>query len=353
LHSDQTACEAFHSELIDKKSATRPQEVLVKTSVRKEQPRRRNTKRNPLFGRDLLSIDDLTTEDIKRLLRLAARIKAHPSSYRKLLDGKILALIFEKPSLRTRTTFDVGIKQLGGDSIYLSPQEINLGKRESIYDVAKNLERMVSGIMIRTFGHEVCTTFAQHCSKPVINGLTDLEHPCQALADFLTLLECKKNIKGLKLSYIGDGNNVAQSLMLTAAKLGAHMHVATPPQYQPLADVVARAQTIAAETGAKIVVGNDPVAAADHADMIYTDTWTSMGQEKEAEQRRSIFAPYQVNKELFAHAKPDALFMHCLPAHRGEEVTNEVIDSKNSVVFQEAENRLHIQKAIMLELLGG
>lgn len=314
--------------------------------------RSRKTHHHPLFGRDLLSIDDLCPEDIVRLFALTARIKTQPWRYRKALDGKIMALIFEKPSLRTRTTFDVGIKQLGGDSVYLSPQEINLGKRESVYDVAKNLERMVDGVMIRTFGHDICTEFARHCSKPVINGLTDFEHPCQALADFFTILEIKKDLRGLKLSYIGDGNNVAHSLVLTAAKLGTTMYIATPDHYQPSEEVIRRAREIAATTGATIVVEQDPVDAADKADIIYTDTWISMGQEKEAEERRKIFLPYQVNRELFSHAKQDALFMHCLPAHRGEEVLDEVIDSDHSVVFQEAENRLHVEKAIMLELLG-
>ncbi|MBM2840403.1 MAG: ornithine carbamoyltransferase [Bacteroidetes bacterium] len=324
----------------------------MRTSTHEPHSRNHKAERYPLFGKDLLSIDDLTTEDIERLLHLTAEIKNHPLKYRKALDGKIMALIFEKPSLRTRTTFDVGIKQLGGDSVYLSPLEINLGKRESIHDVAKNLERMVDGIMIRTFGHDVCTSFAQHCSKPVINGLTDFEHPCQALADFFTIQEIKKDIKSLKLSYIGDGNNVAHSLMLTAAKLGAHLVVATPDHYQPAPEVVQRAQEIAKTTGASIMVETDPADAADNADMIYTDTWTSMGQEQETELRRAVFMPYQINKELFSRAKRDAMFMHCLPAHRGEEVIDEVIDSENSVVFQEAENRLHIEKAIMLELLG-
>ncbi len=325
----------------------------MRTSVHAQRSRHPKRKHYPLFGKDLLSIDDLSTEDIERLFHLAADIKAGPLKYREALDGKIMALIFEKPSLRTRTTFDVGIKQLGGDSVYLSPQEISLGKRESIHDVAKNLERMVDGIMIRTFGHEVCTSFAKHCSIPVINGLTDFEHPCQALADFFTIQEMKKEISGLKLSYVGDGNNVVHSLMLTAAKLGAHLHVATPEHYQPAIAVVKRAQEIAETTGARIVVTRDPVKAVEHADMIYTDAWTSMGQEKEAEERRMIFRPYQVNKELFSLAHGDALFMHCLPAHRGEEVVDDVIDSANSIVFQDAENRLHIQKAIMLELLGG
>jgi ornithine carbamoyltransferase len=306
----------------------------------------------PLFGKDLLSIDDLTTEDIHRLFQLTSDIKIHPLKYKTALADKIMALIFEKPSLRTRTTFDVGIKQLGGDSVYLSPQEISLGKRESIHDVAKNLERMVDGVMIRTFCHEVCTSFAQHCAKPVINGLTDLEHPCQALADFFTIKELKRDFCGLKLSYIGDGNNVVHSLILVAAKVGARMHIATPEDFMPSIEVVRRAQAIAEETGGSILIGNDPSDAALHADVIYTDTWISMGQENESEKRRKVFEPFRVTGELFSRAKRDALFMHCLPAHRGEEVTDEVIDSANSVVFQEAENRLHVQKAIMLELLG-
>jgi ornithine carbamoyltransferase len=320
--------------------------------VRKQQTRQRKGTHSPLHGRDLLSIDDLKPGDVTRLFRLAADIKSRPAKYRKSLDGRIMALIFEKPSLRTRTTFDVGIKQLGGDSVYLSPQEINLGKRESVYDVAKNLERMVDGIMIRTFGHDICTSLAEYSSKPIINGLTDFEHPCQALADFFTIQECKKNLKKVKVSYVGDGNNVAHSLLLIAAKLGARMVVATPESYAPSRDVVQRALEIGVETGASIAVQTDPVSAATDADVIYTDTWTSMGQEKEAEQRRAVFGPYRVNRELFSRAKPDALFMHCLPAHRGEEVTDEIIDSPNSVVFQEAENRLHVQKAVMLELLG-
>ena len=304
-----------------------------------------------LRGMDFLSVDDFSPVQIKALFDVAAQMKAHPKKFRKVLDGKMMALIFEKPSLRTRTTFTVGIKQLGGDSLLLTPADINLGKRESVFDVAKNLERMVDGIMIRTFGHDICTALAQHASVPVINGLTDYEHPCQALADFLTIIECKKKIKKAKLSYIGDGNNVTHSLMLTAAKLGGTMFIATPEGYKPSDEIMRRAEELAEETGARIVWTMDPVEAATDADVIYTDTWTSMGQEAEAEVRRRVFAPFQVNRQLFDHAKPDALFMHCLPAHRGEEVTDEIIDSKNSVVFQEAENRLHIQKAIMFELL--
>lgn len=304
-----------------------------------------------LKGRDLLSIDDLSARQIRAILERAKDIKAHPAKYRKALPGKFMALIFEKPSLRTRTTFTVGISQLGGDALTLTPADINLGKRESVYDVAKNLERMVDGIMIRTFAQEVCTSMASYASIPVINGLTDLEHPCQALADFFTIGEIKKNLKKLKLCYVGDGNNVTHSLMLTAAKLGATLHVATPEGYRPTAAVLARAEALAQETGGTIRWSVDPKEAVRDADMVYTDTWTSMGQEEEADVRRRVFAPYQVNRALFSLARPDALFMHCLPAHRNEEVTDEIIDSRNSVVFQEAENRLHVQKAIMYELL--
>lgn len=306
-----------------------------------------------LRGRDFLSVDDFSSAEIRALFTRAADMKARPAKYRKSLDGKIMALIFEKPSLRTRTTFTVGIKQLGGDSLLLTPADISLGKRESVYDVAKNLERMVSGIMIRTFGHEICTSMAEHASVPVINGLTDFEHPCQAMADFLTIIECKKSLKKLKVTYIGDGNNVTHSLMLAAAKLGVTLAVGTPDGYRPNGGVMERSREIARETGAVLSWTADPVEAVRDADVVYTDTWASMGQEAEAAQRRSIFRPYQVNRELFAHARPGAVFMHCLPAHRGEEVTDEIIDSKSSVVFQEAENRLHVQKAIMYELLRG
>jgi ornithine carbamoyltransferase len=304
-----------------------------------------------LRGRDFLSADDFSVEEIRGLFQRAADMKKRRRKYRRSLDGKILALIFEKPSLRTRTTFAVGIAQLGGDSLFLSPAEINLGKRESVYDVAKNLERMVDGIMIRTFGHDICVSLANYASIPVINGLTDFEHPCQALADFFTIAEHRKDMKKLKVSYIGDGNNVAHSLMLTAAKLGVTMFVATPEGYAPVGEVSERAQLLASRNGSSLVITRDPVEAARDADVVYTDTWASMGQETEAEARRLAFRRYQVNRELFSHARPDALFMHCLPAHRGEEVTDEIIDSTNSVVYQEAENRLHVQKAIMFELM--
>jgi ornithine carbamoyltransferase len=301
---------------------------------------------------DFLSIKDFSPQEIRRFLDLARRIKTIPEAFSASLRGKTLAMIFEKPSLRTRVTFDVGIHQLGGFSLYLSPAEINLGKRESVYDVAKNLERMVQGIMIRTFAHEIVEQMAEYASVPIINGLTDYSHPCQAMADYLTIEEVKGSAAGRKIAFVGDGNNVAHSLMFTGAQLGAHVWIATPPGYEPKADAIQWARERAQQTGATCTITNDPVAAATAADVIYTDVWASMGQEKEADVRKKIFLPFQVNTALLAKAKPDCIFLHCLPAHRGDEVTNDVIDSPRSFVFQEAENRLHVQKAIMLELMG-
>ena len=300
---------------------------------------------------DFLSIRDFTPEEINRLLGKAIDIKLHPEAYTESLKGKTLALIFEKPSLRTRVSFDVGIHQLGGFSLYLSPAEINLGKRESVYDVAKNLERMVQGIMIRTFAHEIVEQMAEYARIPIINGLTDYSHPCQAMADYLTMLELKGDLAGLKVAFVGDGNNVAHSLMFAGAQLGANVWIATPPKYEPDTAAIRWATERGQTTGGTCTITNDPVEAVMNADVVYTDAWASMGQEAEKEARAKGFRPYQVNSELFRLAKPDAIFMHCLPAHRGEEVTNEVIDSVHSVVFQQAENRLHAQKAIMVELM--
>ncbi len=300
---------------------------------------------------NFLSIKDFSPQEIRYLLDLAREIKSHPAAHHGALKGKTLALIFEKPSLRTRVSFDVGIQQLGGFSLYLSNAEINLGKRESLYDVAKNLERMVQGIMIRTYAHEIVEKMAEYASIPIINGLTDYSHPCQAMADYLTMLEVKGDLRGLKVAYVGDGNNVCHSLMFAGAQLGARVWAATPAGYEPNAEAVQWAIERGQQTGATCTVTHDPVEAASEADVIYTDVWASMGQEAEVEERRKIFAPYQVNSELFRHAKYDAIFMHCLPAHRGDEVTNEVIDSAHSVVYQQAENRLHAQKAILLELM--
>jgi len=300
---------------------------------------------------DLISIRDLSPEEMEYIIFLGRQIKARPFAYREALQGKTLAMIFEKPSLRTRVSFDVGIRQLGGSSIYLSPAEINLGRRESVHDVAKNLERMVQAIVIRTFAHEIVEQMAAYCEIPVINGLTDFSHPCQAMADYLTIFEVKGRVKGRKIAFVGDGNNVAHSLLFGAAQLGANIWISTPPQYGPRAEAVSWALDRASLTNGTVNITHDPRAAVRGADIVYTDVWTSMGQESEAEERRDAFRPYQVNRELFALAKRDALFMHCLPAHRGEEVTADIIDSGQSVVFQQAENRLHVQKAIMIELM--
>jgi ornithine carbamoyltransferase len=304
-------------------------------------------------SKDFLSIRDFSPSEIQYLLILGRQVKAHPSAYSAALRGQALATVFEKPSLRTRVSFDVGIQQLGGYSIYLSPAEISLGKRESVYDVAKNLERLVHGIMIRTFDHEVVVQMARYANIPVINGLTAFSHPCQAMADYLTIWEAKGNLEGLKVAFVGDGNNVARSLTFAGAQLGAHVWLATPPGYELDMESVQWARERGAETGGTCTVGNDPEEAVSGADVVYTDVWASMGQEVEAEMRKHIFSPYQVDATLFRHAKRDAIFLHCLPAHRGEEVTNDVIDSPQSLVFQQAENRLHSQKAIMLELMKG
>jgi len=302
---------------------------------------------------DFLSIRDFTPEQIRRFLHVACLVKAKPEHFAAALKGKTLAMIFEKPSLRTRVTFDVGMEQLGGHSLYLSPAEINLGKRESVHDVAKNLERMVQGIMIRTFAHEIVVEMAKHAGIPVINGLTDYSHPCQAMADYLTMLEVKGQIAGLKVAYVGDGNNVARSLMFAGAQLGANVWVATPPGFEPDAEAVAWCKKRCAETHGAVTVTNDPETACFNADVVYTDVWASMGQESDVERRKASFQLFQVNTGLMRHAKPEAIFLHCLPAHRGDEVTDEVIDSPRSFVFQQAENRLHAQKAIMLELMAG
>ena len=319
-----------------------------KTISRARKKKNSLTPKQSLSGRNLLSLQDLTAAQVEHLLKLAAQVKAQPRKFRRALEGKTLALLFEKPSLRTRATFQIGMEQLGGRALYLSPQEIGLGTRESVPDVARNLSRWVDGIMARVFAHQTVVELAEHASVPVINGLSDLVHPCQALGDYLTLREHRGKLAGLTLAWVGDGNNVTHSLLTGAARLGVEMRVATPPGYEPSPAVVKAAQ----QANGCIRLTHDPAEAVAGADAVYTDVWTSMGQEAEAEARRQLFRPYQVNGELMRRAKPQALFMHCLPAHRGEEVTDEVMESPNSVVFDQAENRLHIQKAILLALLS-
>lgn len=301
---------------------------------------------------DFISIHDLTLFEFSQILDLTREMKAHPHRFHKKLKNKILAMVFQKPSLRTRMTFEVGMRQLGGETIYLGPSDIQVGTREAPYDVAKNLELWVDGIMARTFDHEDVIGLAKAARIPVINALTDLLHPCQAMADFFTLKEKKGGLQNLKLAYIGDGNNVCHSLLFAAAKAGSKMRVATPQGYEPKPEIVKQAEEDAGETAASFSFTHDPFEAAAGADAVYTDVWTSMGQEKEREKRVKLFVPYQVNSRLMARAKQDAVFMHCLPAHRGEEVTDEVIDSSQSIVYDQAENRLHLQKVILLLLLG-
>ena len=301
-----------------------------------------------LAGRDLRHDLDLSVEEVEQLLELAVQVKSNPARYASALRGRFASLLFEKPSLRTRLTFEVAFKQLGGDSVVSSGP---IGEREPLKDVARNLERWTGVIVARTFLQETVEDLAKWSSVPVINALSDLYHPCQALADVLTLKERFGRLRGRKLAFVGDGNNVAHSLMLTATRLGVHVAVATPKGYEPSREVVAKATTLAAEAGVRLLVTQDPEKAVKGADAIYTDVWTSMGRESEAGERRQNFEPYQVSEGLLARAKPSAVFMHCLPAKRGEEVTDAVIESPQSVVFDQAENRLHAQKALLLMLV--
>jgi len=309
--------------------------------------------RQPLVVRDLLSVRDFSPEEIKGLFQLTGNIKKRPAEYREALAGKQLVLFFEKASLRTRLTFESAMAGLGGTAFFVDQTQSRLSEREPLCDVARNVERWVHGIVLRTFDHQTIVEMAQYASIPVINALSDLEHPCQAFADFFTLQEKFTDLREVRVAYVGDGNNVAHSLMLAAASVGSRLSIATPSGYAPKKEITTAARAIAAQTGAQIQVMNDPGEAVVGADAVYTDVWTSMGQEAEAADRTRIFAPYQVNEALMAQAAPHAVFMHCLPAHRGEEVAACVMDSPCSVVFDQAENRMHVQKAILLSLLGG
>jgi ornithine carbamoyltransferase len=301
-----------------------------------------------LANHHLVSMHDLLPVEVDYLLKLARHVKAYPSRYKAALESRSLAMLFEKPSLRTRVTFEIGMGQLGGRTVYMGPQEVGLGKREAVKDVARNLSRWVDCVMARVYSHQSVMELAAHASVPVINGLSDFEHPCQALGDFLTLLEHRGRLEGATLAWVGDGNNVAHSLIYGAARLGVKMRVATPPGYEPDRSVVADAR----REGGDIELTHEPAEAVAGADAVYTDVWTSMGQEEEAPLREGVFRPYQVDAELMRQAGPQAVFMHCLPAHRGQEVTDEVIDSPQSIVFDQAESRLHIQKAILFALLS-
>ncbi len=301
----------------------------------------------------LISIHDITFEEFNQILALAQKLKRETKEGKThhILKGKTLGMIFTKSSTRTRISFEVGMYQLGGHPMFLSANDMQLGRGESIYDTANVMSRFVDGIMIRTYAHQDVLDLAKYGSVPVINGLTDLLHPCQALADLLTVYEHKGKLRGLKLAYVGDGNNVAHSLLYACAKAGMDMSVATPRGYECNEEVVANAKDDAKETGAEIIITNDPVEAVTGADVVCTDTWVSMGQEAEKAERVKVFKDYQVNSELFGKSKEDSIFIHCLPAYRGYEVTEDVIDGPRSVVFNEAENRLHAQKAVMALLM--
>ena len=303
--------------------------------------------------RDFLSIADYSERELLHLLDLSATIKQYPANYVQSLQNKSVAMIFEKQSLRTHVTFDVGIHQLGGHPVYLTQADISLGKRESVYDTAKNLERWVNALVVRTYGHQTCVDLANTINVPVVNALTDHEHPCQAVGDFLSIRENLSQFKQKKFTFVGDGNNVCHSLMLMAAKLGMDFVAATPRGYTPDMNVFKLAVTAAKESGASIDISHNPHEAVKHADVIYTDVWVSMGQEKDQDERLEAFKDFQVNSKLISQAKPKVLFMHCLPAHRGVEVTDEVMDSPHSIVFDQAENRLHTEKAILLSLIHG
>ena len=302
--------------------------------------------------KDLISVHDLTAEEVEALFQLAANVKARPDRYRTALAGKTLAMIFEKSSTRTRVSFEVGMYQLGGLATFLSSRDIQIGRGEPIADTARVLSRYVNGIMARTFAHETVTELARWASVPVINGLTDLLHPCQALADYFTMRERFGHTRGLTMAYVGDGNNVCHSLMFAGPKAGAHVRVATPEGFRPKPEIVAAAREDAAAAGTRIELFTDPIEAVRGAHVVYTDVWASMGQEAEAQSRAKAFAGYQVTEALMAAADKEAVFMHCLPCHRGEEVAAEVVDGARSVIFDEAENRMHVQKAVLLMLLN-
>lgn len=309
--------------------------------------------------KDLLAVADLTDSRIFRLFRLARELKAapRPGPASQGLSGSTLGLLFEKPSTRTRVSFEAGMHQLGGQSVFLPSDTIQLSRGESLGDTALVLSRYLDGLVIRTFKQSTLEEWAHHATIPVINGLTDLSHPCQALADLFTLMEVKGSFtedafRGLKLGYVGDGNNVANSLIEAGVKVGMHVVIGCPPEYQPDPGIVERSREEAARTGATIEIVHDPGEAAENADALYTDVWTSMGQEQEQAERVKVLAPYQLNERLLSRAKSSAIVLHCLPAHRGEEITAAVLDGSQSVVLQQAENRLHVQKAILMEWLG-
>lgn len=307
---------------------------------------------NPLKGRSLVSMADLTPDELKLILDTAAKVKKEPGAFATKFAGKTLAMIFQKPSLRTRVSFEAGMTRMGGHAIYLGPNDISIGKRETTEDIAIVLSRMADMIMARTFGHDIVEDLAKFSRVPVINGLSDFEHPCQILADLQTVVERRGKLAGLKFVYCGDGNNVAHSIMFGGALAGMHVRIVTPSSFEPKTDVLKRSGEIAAKNGGSVEVTNDVDNGVKAADVLYTDVWASMGQEDDAERRKAHFVPFQVNMEMLKKANSECVVLHCLPAHYGEEITYDVTRTKNSAVFDEAENRMHAQKALMLLLAG-
>lgn len=301
--------------------------------------------------RHFLTTNDFSAREVRKIFDLAREVKARPNLFQSRLGGKTIGLIFEKPSTRTWVSFQVGMTQLGGSSIYFGPEDISLGKREAIKDVARVLSRYLDAMALRTFSHARIEEFARYSERPVINGLSDFSHPCQALTDLYTMEEKLGSLKGRKIAYVGDGNNVCNSLMVLSAKMGVTFAYASPKPFLPSAKVVSNAKVLAKKSGVDIIKCERPQDALKGADVVYTDVWISMGQEKERLTKIKAFAGYQVNAKLLKHAKKDVLIMHCLPAHRGEEIMDEVLESEKSIVFDQAENRLHVQKAILLQLI--
>jgi ornithine carbamoyltransferase len=328
-------------------------ETKLNTQIHSKSPVMPETFPGIFWCPDLVSTRDLGPQGVEAVLHLADLMKSRPSVFARALAGKQMVMFFEKPSLRTRLTFEAGMAGLGGTTMFVDQSKDRLDARESLSDIAHNLERWVDVIVLRTFSQETIMGMARHASIPVINALSDLEHPCQALADYFTLVERFGDLKDITLAYVGDGNNVAHSLLLTCACAGSSIRIATPKVYACNAQIVADARKIAKQTGARMEFLTDPNAAVAGVDAVYTDAWASMGQEQQVAERAQIFPPYQVNRALMAEAAPHAVFMHCLPAHRGEEVTDEIMDSEQSVIFEQAENRMHVQKAILYLLLGG
>jgi ornithine carbamoyltransferase len=328
-------------------------ETKLNTQIHSKSPVMPETFPGIFWCPDLVSTRDLGPQGVEAVLHLADLMKSRPSVFARALAGKQMVMFFEKPSLRTRLTFEAGMAGLGGTTMFVDQSKDRLDARESLSDIAHNLERWVDVIVLRTFSQETIMGMARHASIPVINALSDLEHPCQALADYFTLVERFGDLKDITLAYVGDGNNVAHSLLLTCACAGSSIRIATPKVYACNAQIVADARKIAKQTGARMEFLTDPHAAVAGVDAVYTDAWASMGQEQQVAERAQIFPPYQVNRALMAEAAPHAVFMHCLPAHRGEEVTDEIMNSEQSVIFEQAENRMHVQKAILYLLLGG